>query len=128
MLRRWIRRIRILSWTAFPVAGTDSRIYYKAQAEGTQGRHVYELAYYQGGWHKRNLTASPRARLADRASDLAGFSAGPGRIDPRIFYTERDQGDLVQLAYNQGDWHITEIIQANGAPNYTIDLQGFAVG
>lgn len=115
------------NWTAFPVAGTDPRIYYMADGEGTQGRHIYELAYYQGGWRHRNLTTSPRARLADWASDLAGFAVGPGRTDPRVYYIKSGSSDLVELAYYQGDWHITEIIQATGAPEHTFELAGFAV-
>jgi hypothetical protein len=112
-------------WTAFPVASTDPRIYYIGPEEaGTRGRPVHELAYYQGGWHHRNLSTR---RRADEFSGLTGFAVGPGRTEPRVYFKEPNQGDLVELAYKQGDWNFTEIVRGSGGPEIR-QLEGFAAG
>ena len=100
---------------AFPVAGTDSRVYY-----ASDDLHVHELAYYQGNWHHRDLTAGTGAPDV-RRSRLAGFAMNG--MDPRVYYD--DSNDHVhELAYYQGSWHHRDLTAAAGA--HTIAIWGIA--
>ena len=46
--------------------------------------HVHELAFFQGGWHTRDVTADTNAKPAAERSALAGFTAGGA--DSRVYY------------------------------------------
>jgi hypothetical protein len=107
---------------AFEVGGSDPRTYYLDTAH-----HVQGLAYFQGGWHRRDVTADTGARRAQTAT-MAGFPVGGS--DPRIYYKDEPSGGHVwELAYFQGGWHRRDVTADTGAPRTgSGTLVGFAVG
>jgi hypothetical protein len=87
--------------------GADPRVYY-----GDTADHVSELAYYQGGWHHRDITADTGAPAG--ASGLAGFAIGD--TDSRVY--SASQGHIHEFSYYQHDWHYRDLTADTGAPPY----------
>ncbi len=91
----------------FPVASGDPRVYYLASAG-----HMRELAYFQGGWHTRDLTADAGAPAASSGTALAGFPDTVG--DTRVYYIA--SGLVRELAYFQNTWHNSAVVGDAGPP------------
>jgi len=96
---------------AFPVNGTDPRLYYPGGDD-----HVHELAYYQGGWHHRDITAAAGARVVRRGR-LAGFAMNG--TEPRVYHDDYDD-HVHELAYHDGRWHDRDLTAEAGAPASSI--------
>jgi hypothetical protein len=92
---------------AFPVAGTDSRVYYVGIDS-----HVHELSYWQGGWHHSDLTARTGAPASKRSA-LAGFAMNG--MEPRLYYGGYDN-HVYELSYSEGRWRYRDLTAAAGAP------------
>jgi hypothetical protein len=108
------------SLTGFAVRGTDPRVYYVDYADPERG--VHELAYYQRGWHHRDLTAETGARDPGKFY-LAGFAVRG--TDPRVYYMSQSpvgpETHIHELAYFQED---QEEQTARVAVSYRIPLGG----
>jgi Fungal fucose-specific lectin len=93
--------------TGFRVTSTDGRVYFLNDAG-----HVQELAYFQGGWHHRDVTAASAAPAAVASSALVGFSASG---DSRVYYLN-PAGHVQELVFLQGGWHHRDVTADSGAP------------
>jgi hypothetical protein len=104
----------------FRVGGADSRVY----CRGTDD-HVHELAWYQGGWHHRDITASSGAPETRDTGFIAAFHVAG--TDPRVYYQQDDH--VHELAYYQGGWHYRDITADTGAPSVRgVEWTAFPVG
>ena len=78
-----------------------------------QRGHVYELAWYRGAWHHRDLTADTGAERARYGSKLVSVGVG-GSGDPRVFFLDwRDH--VRELAWYGGAWHDRDLTAHTGA-------------
>jgi hypothetical protein len=95
----------------FTVGGADSRIYYEDPSE-----HVHELSYWQRAWHHRDLSRAVDASQPG-TSGLAGFPMGNGG-DARVYSMNWWEGHVHEYAFYQGGWHLADISDAAGAPDW----------
>lgn len=84
---------------------TDARVYY-----GDSSENVSELAWYQGGWHHRNITRE--LQLGVRSDGLVGFGGGTSRV-----YCNCGDVEILELSYYQNGWHARDPIRLTGAPS-----------
>jgi hypothetical protein len=108
--------------TAFTASGADSRVYYLDSASD-----VRELAFFNGGWHTRDVTADTGAEPAVPGSALAGFTAGGA--DSRVYYLDF-ANHVRELAFFNGGWHTRDVSADTGAKPAMSQspLAGFTAG
>lgn len=75
----------------------DPRVYYL-----DDGNHVQELAWADGLWSHRDVTADAGGVAARTDSPIAAVGSGDGR-NPRIYYFDAD-GRVQELAWVSGAW------------------------
>ena len=82
----------------------DPRVYFAAvdvAASPVSSGHVYELAWFGGAWHQRDLT------LELHTPAIAGRVAAMGTaatLDPRVYYGDTN-GHVREFSWFGGGWH-----------------------
>lgn len=114
--------------TGFTVSGGEPRVYFIG-SPSTGVYALYELAYVSGKWKGPvNLTQGNVMPLATSA--LTGFASSDG--EPRIYFIgspAQDVYDVYEVAYQNGNWVVSDITRKAGANSAASDsaLVGFTV-
>ena len=105
----------------------DPRVY--VAASGAAGipfpaGHVQELAWWSGGWHRRDLTQE--LHVPDTIGEMAATGAGTN-LDPRV-YTVATGSHIREFAWAGGGWHDRDLTAEQGAPAAAGKLAAMSCG
>jgi len=87
----------------------DMHVYYFGS-----NNHVYELAWFGGSWHPRDVTGDAGGQLAVTGSVLTSIADGAG--DMHVYYLSSNN-HVCELAWFGGSWHPRDVAgDAGGQP------------